>query len=149
MRTSSLRNLLYLAAGIGLILSVFAALEVVDASLSNLCTFNGFFSCQAVLRSGKTVTLGIEDWTWGVAGFLAILVLAAIAERRPDDRRPPLGLVALTAAGTALSLYFAYVELALIGALCIVCVSSYVMGWTCLGASVALARRAPPPDDGR
>ena len=143
MRTRSLRNLIYLAAGLGILLSLFAAFEVIDAALTSLCSFSGFVSCAAVANSGRTTTLGVPDWAWGIAGFVAILIVASLAERHPSDRRYPIGLVVLTGAGTALSFYFAYVELALIGAVCIVCFSSYVMGWLCFGGSIALAQRGP------
>jgi len=143
MRTRTIRSVVYLAGGIGLILSIFAGLEVYDASLSGLCSINSYVSCGAVLSSGRTTLLGIPDFAWGIGGFVAILAVAAAAERAPSDRRGSYALLLVTTAGVATALYFLYVEAALIHALCPVCASAYVMGLiTWLGA-IALVRREP------
>ena len=145
MQTRTLRSLIYLAAGIGLIVSIFAALEFYEASLRSLCTYSSFFSCGAVDQSGRTSTFGIPDYLWGIGGFLLILVVAGLAEKRPHDRRGPLVLVALTTLGVAFSLYFLYVQLAEIGALCVVCATADTFGWIAWGGALGLARRPADP----
>lgn len=140
MRTATLRSLIYLAAGIGLIVSIFAALEFYEASLRSLCSFNGFFSCSAVDTSGKTSTFGIPDYLWGVGGFLLILVVAGLAESRARDRRWSWALLGVTSIGVAVTLYFLYVQLAEIGAFCIVCATAYVFGWVAWAGALALVR---------
>ena len=147
MRTRSIRTLIYAAAGIGLLLSLFAAFEVIDAGLTKLCTLNSFISCATVANSGHTTTLYVPDWLWGVLGFILILVVASLAERNPEDPRYVYGLIALTTIGIALALYFLYVELAVIHAICIVCASAYAMGFISWGGAIALAR-APPETPG-
>ncbi|MGI0068413.1 MAG: vitamin K epoxide reductase family protein [Thermoplasmata archaeon] len=147
MQTRSIRTLVYTAAGIGLLLSAFAAFEVIDAALTKLCTFNGFFSCATVANSGHTTTLYVPDWLWGLLGFILIIAVASLAERRPRDPRYAYALVGLTTSGSAFSLDFLYVELVVISAICIVCVSAYAMGFLCWGGAIALAR-APPPSPG-
>jgi len=147
VQARTLRSLVYLAAGIGLIVSLFAAAEFFNASLRAVCSVNAFLSCSAVDTSGRTSTLGIPDYLWGVGGFVLILIVAALAEQRPEDRRRAFALLALTTLGVALSLYFLYVEVALIHALCLVCVGAYVFGFIAWGGSVALALRAPESTD--
>lgn len=142
MKTSSVRSAIVLAGLIGLVVSAFAAAEFFEASLRSVCSVNSFFSCAAVDQSGKTSTLGIPDYLWGIGGFVAILVVAGIAERRPKDARPVGLLLALTSAGVALSLYFLYVELAQVHALCIVCATAYVFGVIAWAGAIALAVRA-------
>ena len=141
MELRSVRTTLYLAAGIGIILSVFSGLELVYASLSQICSVNSFFSCSAVAHSNFALFLYLPDWLWGLGGFIVIVAVAAMAERFPFDPRWSLTLLGLTAIGVALSFYFLYVQLALIGAFCIVCSSSYVMGFICFGAVLSIARR--------
>ena len=141
MRTSSLRTLIYFAAGVGLIVSVFAALEFYEASLRGLCSIGSFFSCSVVDQSGRTSTLGLPDYAWGLGGFVLILVFAGIAEVRSGDPRWADVLLGLTTVGVGLSLYFLYVQLALIGAFCVVCASAYVFGAISWAGTVALARR--------
>jgi uncharacterized membrane protein len=141
MRASSLRSALSLAAVFGLIVSIFAMAESVYSSLRGLCSVNSFFSCALVDQSGRTTTLGIQDYFWGIAGFILILIGAALWEKRPRARWIGYGLVALTSAGVALALYFLYVELAEIHALCIVCVVTYFMGGIAWLAAIALTRK--------
>ena len=142
MRTRDLRSLAALAAGLGLLVSLFAAAEFFDASLRAICSVNGSISCGAVDQSGRTSTLFVPDYLWGVGGFVALLVVAAIAERRPADLRWAYGFVGLASAGVALSAYLLYVELALIHALCPVCVAAYLLGAVVWVSAIALLRRA-------
>jgi uncharacterized membrane protein len=143
MKTATLRSVIYLSAGIGLIVSIFAALEVYEASLQSLCTVNSFFSCHAVDVSGKTSTFGIPDYLWGIGGFVVILGVAGVAESRRRDRRWPALLLAVTTLGTALSLYFLWVQLALIGAFCIVCATADAFEWVAWVGAISLVRQTP------
>lgn len=149
METRSVRTVVYLGGGFGLILALFAAAEYFDSGLRTACSFGSFFSCGAVDNSGLTNTLGIPDYLWGIGGFLVILVVAGLAERFPGDPRWTYALVAITSAGVALSLYLLYVELALVHALCPVCASAYVFGGVAWVGAIALSFRPPdePPDD--
>jgi uncharacterized membrane protein len=158
VRTRNLRSFVYITGGLGLIFSLFTALEVYESSLQRLCTYNSFFSCGAVDSSGHTTTFGVPDSLIGILGFVVILVIAGIAERWPGARTWPYLLVVVTGLGTAASLYFLYVQLAIIGAFCVICGSAYVFGWVTFGGAVALARRTDaerrspgepgPADDG-
>jgi uncharacterized membrane protein len=145
MRTRTLRSVIYLAGGIGLILSIFAGAEVYDASLSGLCSVNSYVSCGAVLTSGRTTLLGLPDFTWGIGGFVVILVIAGLAERAPTDRGWAYALLFVTTAGVAVALYLLSVETVLIHALCPVCVGSYLMGGVAWVGAIALVRRSPTP----
>jgi len=142
MKTRDVRSVLSLGALLGLVVALFAAAEFFDASLRGLCSINSFFSCALVDRSGRTSTLGLPDYLWGIGGFVVILIVAGIAERYDDDARWEYLLVLITTAGIGFSLYFLYVELALIHALCIVCAVDYVFGAVAWVAAIVLARRA-------
>ena len=141
MKTSAVRNGIFLSAGLGLLVAIFSAAEFYTASLRSVCSISQFLSCSAVDQSGLTTTLGIQDYLWGVGGFVLLLVFAGIAERRPRDVRPAYGLSALATAAVALSGYFLYVQLAEIHALCVVCASAEVLGGGVWIGSIALARR--------
>ncbi len=162
MRTQTVRSVVFLAGGLGLLVALFATAEFFTASLRSVCSINQFFSCATVDRSGKTSTLGIPDYAWGVVGFLALLIVAGLAERSPKDVRPAYALAGLSTAGVALAGYFVFVQLAEIHALCVVCASAETLGalvWiSALVLAVRTRRRAaggpsarepePPPDDG-
>lgn len=142
MRSRTVRSVVYFAGGLGLILSLFAAAEVLDPALQSICSINSFYSCGAVTRSGLTSTLGIPDYLWGIGGFVLILIVAGLAERNRDDPRYTYALLGLTTLGVALAFYLLYVELALIHALCPVCVSAYFFGGVAWVGAIELARRA-------
>ncbi len=141
MRTRNLRSLIYLAGGIGLVVSFFAAAEFFDASLRAICSVNSFFSCALVDQSSKTTTFGIQDYLWGIGGFVVILAVAGVAEKRPREVVWAYALLLLTTLGVAISLYFLYVELAEIHALCPVCVAAYAFGGITWVGSIFLALR--------
>jgi uncharacterized membrane protein len=141
MRLRSIRSLIYFAAGLGLIVALFAAAEFFDSALSAVCSFTSFFSCGTVDRSGLTTTLWVPDWFWGVAGFLAILAAAALAESHKKDLRYAYALLGLTTAGVAMALYLLYVELVQIGALCPVCLTAYLFGIIAWVGAVMLVLR--------
>lgn len=141
MRTRAIRSVIYFGAGLGLLVSLFAAAEFFDASLRAVCTISSFFSCAAVDSSGLTSTLGIPDYLWGIGGFVLIFVVAGVAEAR---RKAPVWeylLLLMTTAGVGLSLYFTYVELARIGAFCVVCGTAYAMGAVSWVGSILLVRK--------
>jgi uncharacterized membrane protein len=141
VRTSTLRSTVYLAGGLGLLVAVFAAAEFYTASLRSVCSINQFFSCATVDRSGLTTTLGVQDYLWGVGGFIVLLVVAGLAERRPRDVRPAYALTALATGAVGLSGYFLWVQLAEIHALCVVCATAEAFGGLVWVASIALAVR--------
>jgi len=141
VKTSSLRGGIYLSGLIGLLVSVFAAAEFYTASLRSVCSINQFFSCATVDQSGKTTTFGVQDYLWGVGGFVVLLLVAGIAESRPRDVLPAYLLVAFSTGAVALSGYFIYVQLAEIHALCVVCATAELLGGIVWVASIALAGR--------
>ena len=98
MRTSTFRALVALGAD-SVSSSRSSPRSNSTTSVSNLCTLNAFFSCALIAHSGKTTTLGIQDYYWGIFGFIAILVLAAWSERRRKDARLAYLLLLLTSAG--------------------------------------------------
>jgi len=141
MRTRTSRTLVYLGAGLGIITSAFAGAEFYDAQLAKACTVNSVVSCTKILDSGLTTTFGIQDWVWGVAGFIVILALGILAERRRRDSRVAYLLLFVTTAGLGLSVYFGYVEAIQIGGACPVCLAAYAMGAVAWVGAIGLAQK--------
>ena len=141
MRTRDLRSVIYLAGGLGLIVSIYAYLETIEASLQKYCTVNAYVSCGAVANSGRTTTLGVPDAIIGIGGFIVILLVATLAERQRTELRWPYLLLLFTTVGVGFSAYFAFLELAVIHALCPVCLAAWSLGWVTWGATIALVRR--------
>jgi uncharacterized membrane protein len=141
MRTATVRTVIYLAGGLGLIVSIFTYFESLEASLQSLCTVNAFVSCSAVANSGRTTLFGISDSFIGIGGFILILLVAGLAESRRSELLWPYLLLLLTTGGVALSLYFGYVELGQIHALCLVCFTAYIFGLVAWGGAIGLVRK--------
>lgn len=149
MRTRDLRSLISLGAILGLLVAIFSALEFYDTALRGICTVNSFFSCAVVDQSGKTSTLGIPDYLWGIGGFVLILIVAGIAEARAKVPAWTYLLALIATGGVLLSGYFVYVEVVEIHALCLVCAVDYCFGLLVWGGALALVRRAGKgTDDG-
>lgn len=141
MRTRDIRSVVYLAGGLGLIVAIYTYLETVEASLQKYCTINSYVSCGAVASSGRTTLLGIPDSFIGIGGFVLILLVAGVAESRRRQLLWPYLLLLLTTGGVAVSLYFLYVELAEIHALCPVCLTAWVFGFVAWGGAIALVQK--------
>ena len=141
MRARTYRTLLELGGGLGLLVAIFAAAEVVYPGLSAVCSVNALISCTTVLNSGRTTTLGLPDWAWGVGGFLAILILMVVADRNRNQVAWTYGLLGVTSLGVVLSAYFLYVEVFEIGALCPVCITAYLFGALAWVGAAGLTRR--------
>jgi uncharacterized membrane protein len=141
MHTRSIRSYVYLTAGLGLLASIYAGLETLYSGLRGSCTINAFFSCSAVSESGRTTTLGIPDAAIGIAGFVLILIVAALSEQHRQEFRYLYALLFFTTGGVAFASYFAYIELAQIHAVCPVCTTAYVFGVLVWVGAIALALR--------
>ena len=139
MRAESVHAALLIVVIVGLGLAVFAAVESIFPAAEGFCSVNSYVSCAKVDSSGHTTTLGIQDWAIGIAGFVLLLVIDIPLYRtwRPDLLK---ALVGLSALGVVVSAYFAYVELAIIQALCLVCFSTYLANGAVLVLSLYLLR---------
>lgn len=141
MRTRTIRSVIYLAGGLGLIVAIFTYLETVEASLQSLCTYSAYVSCAAVANSGRTTLFGIDDSFVGIGGFVLILLVAGIAESRRKELLWPYLLLLVTTGGVAVAIFFAYEEFFEIHALCPVCLAAWTLGFVAWVGSIALVRK--------
>jgi uncharacterized membrane protein len=145
VRAENLHALVLVALVLGLGASAFAAYESTHPSATSVCSVNSYVSCAKVDQSGQTTTLGVPDWAIGIGGYVAMLALDIPLIR--TWRRDLLnGLTLLSLGGVGVSVYFAYVELVRIAALCPVCWSAYLCNLAAFGALLALwvAGRSDP-----
>lgn len=139
MRADTLHALLLMGILVGLAFSAYAGYETTHPSAQGLCQVNSYVSCGKIASSGHTTTLGIEDWLWGVAGFVLLLALD-VPLYRTWKRKWLVPVFLLSLVGVLLAAYFAYVELVVIQGLCLVCLGSYFSGVVVFGAAAALLR---------
>ena len=129
--------LLGLVAGLGF--SIFAAYESTHPGVEGVCTINSYISCSKIDNSGQTTTLGIQDFYWGIAGFVVMLALD-LPLYRSWNRRLLETLTAISFAGVLLTVYLAYIEFAVIQGLCVICLGAYLSNAVVLAFLVYLVR---------
>lgn len=146
MRSETLHALLPLAIVAGLGFSLFAAAETLDPALQGICSVSPFLSCAKVDQSGHTLTLGVQDYLWGIGGFVLLFILDVQVYRLGRGRWLD-ALMLVAAAGLVLSVYLASIELFVIHAFCLVCFASYLAN----GVTLLLAwlLRRPSSGSGR
>ena len=116
------RQAVALLALVGLLLSVYLTLHQLGMIGSLACGPGG--GCERVQASRWAYIAGIPVAAVGVAGYLAIVVVALWGVQRPDDRAPVRWLVVLAAGGVLFSLYLTYLEAFVIHAWCRWCLTS-------------------------
>ena len=100
--------------------------------LVNYCNINSVWSCSKVFLSGYTKfppgAYGISLWVYGVVWFPLMLVLGYWFVRKYGSLRGEI-MVPVLMVGNIFTLYLWYLELAVIGALCPVCISLYTLNY--------------------
>ncbi len=97
--------------------------------LFSFCAINDLVNCDTVATSRWSVWLGLPVAVWGVLWYVAVLLLALSGLRsgRPHPGWPTGLLTALGAAATVVAFGLAAVSEFLIGALCVLCATSWVL----------------------
>jgi uncharacterized membrane protein len=129
-----------------------AALAAVGAGVSAYLTVTGVQGappvclagdCAAVAASPYARFLGLPTAAWGLGGFLAATVLAAVASRGGVPRVDvPLLFVGVAVFGAAFSAYLLWVQAAVLGAFCSWCLASDLL-WAALVVTGAVGLRSP------
>lgn len=91
-----------------------------------ICTVKGLTDCGVVAASAYSRFLGVPIAYYGMFFYGALFALAAL-ELVLFDRLLRRALQALALAGITASLYFVFVQVAFIKALCIYCVASALL----------------------
>lgn len=141
MDARTLHALLPVAILVGLGFSIFAAYETVYPAAEGACSVNAFVSCAKVDQSAYTTTFGIQDYWFGIAGFVLLLAIDVPLLRTYK----PMWLNALlvvSGLGVLIAIYLAYVELVVIQALCIICTGAYLSNVVVFLVAVALFRQS-------
>ena len=93
-------------------------------SKTAFCNFGESFNCDIVNRSPYSVVLGVPVALIGIPGYLLILSLATVYREKAET---PVMLLAVSAAGLGFALYLTYIEAHVLGAWCILCLTSLAL----------------------
>jgi uncharacterized membrane protein len=134
------RQVVAAVALIGVFVATYLLLYKLGAFGSLLCGTGG---CETVQNSPWAYFLGVPVAAWGLAGYLAILVLALLGTRPAlaDARWISWGLLLFTGMAVAFSVYLSYLEEFVIHAWCQWCIASAVLSVLAFVASIPEVRR--------
>lgn len=113
----------------GAVVSVYLTLVHYTTAVPLVCPAHGVIDCAQVLTSPQSVLLGLPLGLWGLLWFLVMggLTIAAgrgdgsAGERSAAWRRAWVGV------GAVAVVYFIYLELLVIGKICLWCTSVHVL----------------------
>src|SRR5713101_2035706 len=113
-----------LVALAGVAVSSFSLYHHFSKSKTSFCDINESFNCDLVNRSQYSTVLGVPVALIGILGYLLILSLATIYR---DKAETPVMLLIVSAAGLGFALYLTYIEAYVLGAWCILCLTSLTL----------------------
>jgi vitamin-K-epoxide reductase (warfarin-sensitive) len=106
---------------LGMIVSAVALQRHYAKSATSFCEFGEKFNCDIVNRSEYSSLMGIPVAGIGLAGYGALLLLAAVYRAQAET---PTRLLVAATAGLGFALYLTYIEGFVLDAWCILCLSS-------------------------
>ena len=142
MNSARLLWVIAILAVAGIAVSSLSLYHHFQTSKTSYCDFGENFNCDIVNRSEYSSIAGIPVAAIGIAGYLAMLLLATVYR----DRHETLGVLFGGAlAGLGFALYLTYIEGFVLGAWCILCLSSLatIFAITLVAAVVFFKSREP------
>lgn len=132
----SRRQTLVLLAAVGIGIALYLTLYKVGVIGVLSCSVG---SCETVNTSKWSMLMGIPIAAWGLAAYAALLVLAMAGSTEAREASVPIArmIVALAAWSVLFSAWLTYLELFVIHAICIWCVTSALLWVVILAVSVA------------
>lgn len=132
----SRRQTLALLAVVGICIALYLTLYKVGVIGVLSCSIG---SCETVNTSRWSMLLGIPIAAWGLAAYVALLLLAMVGSGEAREESVPISrlIVALAGWSVLFSAWLTYLELFVIHAVCIWCLSSAVLWLVIFILSVA------------
>ena len=130
------RQALALLAVVGILIALYLTLYKMGVIGVLVCSIG---SCETVNTSKWSMLFGIPIAEWGLAAYVALfgLAIAGSAEAREQSVTIARLLVALAGFSVLFSAWLTYLELFVIHAICIWCVTSALLWVVILAVSVA------------
>ncbi len=120
----------YLAiSALGIGLAIYTANEYLTQNFST-CSINPQVSCGGVFQSGHTSIFGIPFYVLGLVWFPLLLAMGLVTTRLGKNPLNAEVLLPLLMVGNIFTLYLWYLEIAVIGIVCPLCVSLYAINYS-------------------
>ena len=127
----------YLAlSALGIGLAIYTANEYLTQNFTT-CNINPQVSCGGVFASGHTSIFGIPFYVLGLVWFPLLFAMGLVTTHLGKN---PLGseiLLPLLMVGNIFTLYLWYLEIVVIGIICPLCVSLYIVNYSLTAIVVA------------
>jgi uncharacterized membrane protein len=140
-------DLLLLAAilaAAGIVVSAFLTWQWYTGAASGACDISSFFSCSTVRNSPWASVAGIPTSAAGLGGFVVLLGLSVAALRGMDSLGPwsaDAWLLGFAVLGALVGLGLTYLELFVIGAVCVFCAAGFALDLGILAVGSVFWRR--------
>jgi len=121
-------------AGLGIADAIYHSYDELTQNFTS-CNINSRVSCEGVFESGHTSVFGIPFYVLGLVWFPLALILGIFAVQEVKTRTTlnPVVLLPFLMVGNIFTIYLWYIELGVIGIICPVCVSLYVINYAMTG----------------
>jgi uncharacterized membrane protein len=118
--------------------AIYHSYEELTEQFGSFCNINSKVSCSGVFESGHTSLFGVPFFVLGLIWFPLALVLGILTMERFETKTLLNGLIMLPflMIGNIFTIYLWYVELGVIGIICPVCVSLYVINYALTGLAL-------------
>lgn len=140
-RTTALWILIVIAV-IGLADATYLSMNALN-STPLVCDIQGLDDCNAVAESPYSRVIGIPLAVYGLGFYALAIVLIGYLFARPSRLAAKL-LLLVTALGVLASIYFLYLQVYVIEAVCIYCLGSALASFLLCGLSIAVWKRLVP-----
>jgi len=129
----------------GIFISLYLTLYKLGVIGELSCTIG---SCETVNTSKWSRFLGLPVAAWGLLFYIDVFLIAFVGtlERFEDEPIISLVIVAEAAVGVLFSAWLTYLELAVIHAICVWCVTSALIVTAILGVGIADYRETRVPE---
>jgi vitamin-K-epoxide reductase (warfarin-sensitive) len=123
-KTSKLMPAMATLAIAGVLVSSFSLYHHFSKSKTSFCDLGQSFSCDLVNRSQYSTVLGVPVALIGILGYLLLLALATVYRSKAET---PFMLAIASFFGLGFALYLTYIEAVVLGAWCILCLTSLAL----------------------
>jgi uncharacterized membrane protein len=117
-----------LLSGLGIGISIYHAYNELTENFQS-CNISSKVSCGGVFESGYTSVFGIPFWALGNAWFILVFVVCLTTTNLGRYALNGAILLPLLMVGNIFTVYLWYLEIGVIGVICPVCVSLYVINY--------------------
>lgn len=122
-----LTTFIVVLAVLGFAISTYAFLHFHAFASGSVCNISATFNCDVVNRGPYSSIAGIPIALIGMAGYAFLAIAGFMQRRHPEERPLSVVLIAATSLAFLFSLYLTAIEVFILEAFCILCLTSLLI----------------------